>query len=72
MIVYGVAGLHTQYDLIGNSHTEDIIGLIHTAIETWEILIVTGVLGIWALDFFKVMLKNLGPQETIYRELGSV
>ena len=34
MIVYGVAGLHTQYDLIGNSHGEDIIGLIQTAIET--------------------------------------
>ena len=72
MIVYGVAGLHTQYDLIGNSHAEDIIGLIHTAIETWEIFIVTGVLGILALDFFKVMLKNLDPQETIHRELDSV
>ena len=52
MIVYGVAGLHTQYDLIGNSHAEDIIGLIHTAIETWEFFIVTGVLGILAFDFF--------------------
>ena len=62
MIVYGVAGLHTQYDLIGNSHAEDIIGLIHTAIETWEILIVTGVLDILALDFLKLCSKTWTPK----------